>query len=59
MQHVVFGFQDLALLPHNTGHRGAKVLDEPLTTVCLVRRDKIYRLDTYISNVEMLNAFFV
>jgi uncharacterized protein len=35
VQHVVFGFRDLALLLHNTGHRGAKVLDEHLTTVCL------------------------
>jgi hypothetical protein len=59
VQNVVFGFRDLALLPHNTGHRGAKVLDEHLTTVCLLRGDKIYRLDTYISDVGMLNAFFV
>jgi hypothetical protein len=36
VQNVVFGFRDLALLPHNTGHRGAKVLDEHITTVCLL-----------------------
>jgi hypothetical protein len=59
VQHVVFGFRDLALLLRNTGHRGANVLDEHLTTVCLLRGDNIYRLDTYISNVEVLNAFFV
>ncbi len=59
VQHVVFGFRDLALLLDNTGHSGEKFLDEHLTTVCLLREDKIYRLDTYISDVEMLNAFFV
>ena len=36
VQHSSSGFRDLALLPHNTGHRGAKVLDEHITTVCLL-----------------------
>ena len=59
LEHVVFGYQDVALHLHNTGKRGDKVLDEHLTTVCSIRGKKIRRLDTFISDVEMLDAFFV
>jgi ketosteroid isomerase-like protein len=59
LEHVVFGYQDVALHLHNTGKRGDKILDEHLTTVCSLRANKIRRLDTFISDVEMLNAFFV
>ena len=59
LEHVVFGYQDVALHLHNTGKRGDKILDEHLTTVCSLRGNKIRRLDTFISDVEMLNAFFV
>jgi uncharacterized protein len=57
--HVVFGYQDVALHHHNTAKRGDQILDEHLTTVCSLRGNKIRRLDTFISDVEMLNAFFV
>jgi uncharacterized protein len=59
LEHVVFGYQDVALHLHNTAKRGDQILDEHLTTVCWLRRNKIRRLDTFISDVEMLNAFFV
>jgi uncharacterized protein len=59
LEHVVFGYQDVALHLHNTAKRGDKILDEHLTTVCSLRGNKIRRLDTFISDVEMLNAFFV
>jgi uncharacterized protein len=59
LEHVVFGYQDVALHLHNTGKRGDKILDEHLTTVCSLRGNKIRRLDTFISDVEMLNSFFV
>lgn len=59
LEHVVFGYHDVALHLHNTGKRSDKVLDEHLTTVCSLRGNKIRRLDTFISDVEMLNAFFV
>lgn len=44
---------------HDTGKRGDKIFDEYLTTVCRLRANKSRRLDTSISEVEMLNAFFV
>ena len=59
VEHVVYGFQDVALHLHNTGKQGDKVLDEHLTTVCWLRENKIHRLDTFISDVGMLNSFFV
>jgi hypothetical protein len=59
IERVVFGFKDVALHLHNTGQCGDKLLDEYLTTVCLLRENKIQRLDTFISDVDMLNTFFV
>jgi ketosteroid isomerase-like protein len=59
IERVVFGFKDVGLHLHNTGKRGDRILDEHLTTVCQLRDNKIHRLDTFISDVETLNAFFV
>ncbi len=58
IQHAVLGYEGVALLLHNTGKRNGRILDEYLTTVCSLREGKIARLDTYISDVEMVNAFF-
>ena len=59
IEHVIYGYQDVALHLHNTGKRGELILDEYLTTVCRLRENMIYRLETFISDVPMLNAFFV
>lgn len=59
IEYIVYGFQDVALHLHNTGKRDGRILDEHLTTVCRLRGNKIYRLETFISDVPMLNAFFV
>ena len=59
IEHVVYVFRDVALHLHNTGKRDGRILDEHLTTVCHLDGNKIRRLDTFISDVEMLNAFFV
>jgi uncharacterized protein len=55
IQHVVLGYEGVALLLNNTGNG---ILDEYLTTVCTLRNGKIARLDTYISDIEMVNAYF-
>jgi uncharacterized protein len=59
VEHVIYGYRDIAVQLHNTGRQDGRVLDEHLTTVCTLRGDKIQRLDTFISDVPMLNAFFV
>ena len=58
IQHVVLGHEGVALLLHNTGKRNDQILDEYLTTVCTLRDGKIARLDTYISDIAMVNAYF-
>jgi len=59
IMHVVVGREGVALLLHNTGEWKGKLLDEYLTTVCTLREGKIARLDTYISDVPMVDAYFV
>jgi uncharacterized protein len=59
VMHVVLGHEGVALLLHNTGKWKGKVLDEHLTTVCTLRDGKIARLDTYISDIPMVNDYFV
>lgn len=59
IEHVVYGFKDVALHLHNTGKQGDRILDEHLTNVYVLRGNKICRIDTFISDVGMLNAFFV
>ena len=58
IMHVVLGHEGVALLLHNTGTWKGKVLDEYLTTVCTLRDGKIARLDTYISDIPMVNTYF-
>jgi ketosteroid isomerase-like protein len=57
--HVILGYEGVALQLHNTGKWKGNVLDEYLTTVCTVRDGKIARLDTYISDIPMVNKYFV
>jgi uncharacterized protein len=58
IEHVVYGLKDVALHLHNTGRNGGKVLDEHLTNVIHLEDGKIRRLDTFISDIPMLNAYF-
>ena len=59
LEHVIFGLRDVAVQLHHTGRSDGKVLDEHLTTVIHLDGAKIQRLDTFISDVPMLNAYFV
>jgi hypothetical protein len=59
IEHVVYGLNDVGVHLHNTGIHGNRVLDEHLTNVYVLRGDRICRIDTFLSDVGMLNAFFV
>jgi uncharacterized protein len=59
VEHVVVGYKDVGLLLHNTGRKGGRTLDEHLTTIFILRGNKIHRMETLISDVPMLNAYFV
>ncbi len=58
LNHVLYGQYGVALSIHNQARRGELVLDEHLATVCSLRDGKIAAIDTYLSDVEMVNAFF-
>ena len=55
--HVLYGWKDVAIILHNTAKQGDRILDEYLTSVIRLRGGKIDRVDTYISDVPMLNRF--
>lgn len=55
--HVLYGWKDVGISLHNTAKRGDRELDEYLTSILRLRGDKIERIDTYISDVPMLNNF--
>jgi ketosteroid isomerase-like protein len=58
LKHVLYGQFGFALSLNNTAQRGNIALDEHLATVCSLREEKISRIDTYLSDVPMANAFF-
>ncbi len=59
VEYVLYGFKDVALSLHNTGKLDGRVLDEHLTSVLLLEGEQISRINTYISDVPMLDAYFV
>ena len=55
---VVYGFSGLAVLLHNTGSRNGRILDEYLAAVFQYRGDRVSRLDSYLSDVPIMEKFF-
>jgi ketosteroid isomerase-like protein len=55
---AVYGFSGVAMISHNTGKKGDRILDEHLAAVFSYRGDKIARLDTYLSDVAMMERLF-
>jgi uncharacterized protein len=59
LNHVLLGKHGVALSLHNTAQRDGKILDEHLATVCRLREGRICSIDTYLSDPDMVNIFFV
>ncbi|WP_037577756.1 nuclear transport factor 2 family protein [Phaeacidiphilus oryzae] len=57
--HLLVSRENLALSLHNTARRGDVVLDEYLATVCRLRDGRIAGIETYLSDVAGMDAFFV
>jgi uncharacterized protein len=55
--HVIYGYEGMGIMLHNTGKCRGRTLDEYLTTVFRLEAERIGRIDTYISDVPMLNAY--
>lgn len=58
LEHVLVSRDNMALGLHNTARRGELVLDEHLATVCTLRDGRIVAIETYLSDLDGMNAFF-
>ncbi|HEX4358631.1 MAG TPA: nuclear transport factor 2 family protein [Pseudonocardia sp.] len=58
LEHVLVSRHNMALGLHNTARRGDLVLDEHLATVCFLRDGRIVEIETYLSDLPGMNAFF-
>jgi ketosteroid isomerase-like protein len=58
LEHILVSRDNMALGIHNQARRGDLVLDEHLATVCFISDGRISKIETYLSDVEGMNAFF-
>ena len=57
--HLLTGTSGIALSLHNTGHRSdGRVLDEYLMTLLRVEDGAITAIETYLSDVAMMQTYF-
>jgi ketosteroid isomerase-like protein len=57
--HVLVGQRNIALSLHNTGQKpDGRVLDEFLVTLLRLDGDRIAAIETYLSDVPMMETFF-
>ena len=59
LKNILLGLHGVALSLHNTARRGDLVFDLHLSTVFTLRDGKISAINTYMSDVDMVDAFFV
>lgn len=57
--HILVSRDNVALSLHNTARQGDRVLDEYLATVCQLKDGKIAAIETFLSDVDRMNAFFI
>jgi ketosteroid isomerase-like protein len=58
LEHVLVSRDNMALAIHNQATRGDLVLDEHLATVCTITDGRISKIETYLSDLDGMNAFF-
>ncbi|HWY63214.1 MAG TPA: nuclear transport factor 2 family protein [Rhizomicrobium sp.] len=56
---TLYSLGGVAIILHNTANREGHVLDEHIAAVFSFRGERVCRLDTYLSDVPMAEAFFV
>lgn len=59
IEHITVGRDGAALIMHNTGEHNGRTLDEHLVSTMTVTDRTIVRIDTYLSDLDMMNAYFV
>ena len=58
LNFILYGLNGMALSLHKTAARGHLKLDEYWATVCDISEDKIVAINTYLPDIEGINAFF-
>ncbi|QNK63393.1 nuclear transport factor 2 family protein [Pedobacter sp. PAMC26386] len=58
LNHILYGLHGVAISIHNQATRNGLVLDEYLAAVCVLRDGKIAAINTHLSDVQGVNAFF-
>jgi hypothetical protein len=58
LEHVLVSRDNMALRLHNTARRGELVLDEHLATVRTLSDGRIVTIETYLFDLDGMNAFF-
>jgi len=59
LKDILISQHDPSLSLHNPAQNGKQILDEHLATVCMLRNGRICAINTYLSDIEVVNAFFV
>jgi ketosteroid isomerase-like protein len=59
IKHITIGRDGAALIMHNTGEHEGRTLDEHLVSAMAITDGKIVRIDTYLSDLNMMNAYFI
>jgi len=60
LKHVLIGQNGIALFLHNTGSKSEHIqLDEHLATVLTIESSLVIKIDTFLSDVPMMESFFV
>jgi hypothetical protein len=57
--HILVSRDNVALSLHNTAQQDERILDEHLATVCRLKDGKIAAIETFLSDVDAMNAFFI
>ncbi len=57
--HILVSRDNVALSLHNTARQSDRVLDEYLATVCRLKDARIAEIETFLSDVDSMDAFFV
>jgi ketosteroid isomerase-like protein len=55
---ILVSAENVALMLHNIAERDGRHLDEHVADVCIIRNGLIAGIETYLSDVDGMNAFF-
>ncbi|MBJ7341134.1 nuclear transport factor 2 family protein [Mycolicibacterium sp.] len=59
IERITIGRDGAALIMHNTGNHGGRTLDEHLVSTMTIEDRRITRIDTYLSDLDMMDEYFV